>query len=489
MFLNDIADALTVKQIREVAKKQRRNAIQKSNLNEYAPSLEYGGGDDDGFSEETLKQLATEWWHGDADHEVERTLRAAGWTIGQDEGNYENGGVFVVQQGDINGDSYLSWPAEELEGLAEEAMASDTNFTVLGKYKNYTIEVRKKPFRTATEQYYIAQTQDSFNGKQIKAKGATAKEAGNRVIELIDQMLNAAQKVTGGATIDFNVKFATDILNDPRQQFYGKIENIGGEPKLVIAGNEMLKFGKELVQLGFKPSTLRSDPDSETTTPLPGIGYTTNQLKNTGLIANGRYVIGNMRQDDDGNKVFDLTYHSTVHTKSDKQRLKVPALTVGTTRADEDSWHGTGDAWHGSGDQWSGGGAAGESALMEYPMTQSVPADSESPIHEAPARIRMLKRLSQKTGWDLSDLEHMTDRELLELYNEKVIRKLREFVPSDVQGTGPDDASSPIPGKKRLSLNHDVDTATPMNMGIAERQEQRLMAIRLAEMKAAGYFE
>jgi len=83
---------------------------------EFAPSPEYGGGDD-GFSEETLKQLAAEWWHGDADPEVERTLGAAGWTIGQIED--ENGGVFVVQQGDINGNSYLSWPIDELEGLHE----------------------------------------------------------------------------------------------------------------------------------------------------------------------------------------------------------------------------------------------------------------------------------------------------------------------------------------------------------------------------------
>lgn len=88
-------------------------------VHEFAPSPEHGGGDD-GFSEETLKQLAAEWWHGDADPEVERTLHAAGWTIGQDEGNYKNGGVFVVQQGDINGDSYLSWSAEDLAELGED---------------------------------------------------------------------------------------------------------------------------------------------------------------------------------------------------------------------------------------------------------------------------------------------------------------------------------------------------------------------------------
>jgi putative chitinase len=41
-----------------------------------------------------------------------------GWEIGQDEG-YDNGGVFVVRAGDINGNSFISWPAEELEELEE----------------------------------------------------------------------------------------------------------------------------------------------------------------------------------------------------------------------------------------------------------------------------------------------------------------------------------------------------------------------------------
>jgi hypothetical protein len=102
--------------------KLRADALERSKqgvaegLNEFAPP---GGDDgDDGFSEETLKLMAAQWWNGDEDPRIEKTLAAAGWEIGQDEG-YDNGGVFVVQAGDINGNSYISWPAEELEGLAE----------------------------------------------------------------------------------------------------------------------------------------------------------------------------------------------------------------------------------------------------------------------------------------------------------------------------------------------------------------------------------
>jgi hypothetical protein len=91
---------------------------------EFAPP----GGDDgnDGFSDETLKQLAAQWYNGDEDPSVERTLAAAGWEIGQDEGYDDEPGVFVVQSGDVNGNSYMSWPANELrqdvaEGITENA--------------------------------------------------------------------------------------------------------------------------------------------------------------------------------------------------------------------------------------------------------------------------------------------------------------------------------------------------------------------------------
>lgn len=88
-------------------------------LNEFAPP---GGGNDgdNGFSEETLKRLAAQWYNGDEDPRVEQTLAAAGWEIGWDEGYDDEPGVFVVQAGDVNGNSFISWPAHELkQGVAE----------------------------------------------------------------------------------------------------------------------------------------------------------------------------------------------------------------------------------------------------------------------------------------------------------------------------------------------------------------------------------
>ena len=84
-------------------------------LREFAPA---GGDDREPNEEEILRQLAAQWWKGDEDPRAERTLASMGWEIGQDEG-YDNGGVFVVRAGDINGNSFISWPAEELEELEE----------------------------------------------------------------------------------------------------------------------------------------------------------------------------------------------------------------------------------------------------------------------------------------------------------------------------------------------------------------------------------
>jgi hypothetical protein len=223
-----------------------------------------------------------------------------------------------------------SYQAHDNQPVAEAL--TDANFMPAGEYKRYPIEIRRKPFiKTDTkEKFYIAQTK--IGRDDLKAKGAKPEDAITTLKQKIDQMLNAAVKVNASATLDFNVAFAKQILQDPRAQFYAKIATLGGEPKLVIASPEMMDFGKELVQLGYKPSALRVDPESGEATPLPSIGYTARQIASTGLIANGRYVIGHMTKDDEGNMVFDLTYHSTVHTKSDKQRIPEPAMTVGTNR-------------------------------------------------------------------------------------------------------------------------------------------------------------
>lgn len=94
----------------------------EGSLTEFAPSDSGGGGDDDGFDEDTLRKLAAQWFAGDEDPQVERLLAAAGWEIGQDEGYDDEPGVFVVMSGDDDGRSYISWPAEELRSAMSEGV-------------------------------------------------------------------------------------------------------------------------------------------------------------------------------------------------------------------------------------------------------------------------------------------------------------------------------------------------------------------------------
>jgi hypothetical protein len=239
----------------------------------------------------------------------------------------------------------------ESEGNLDEAL-TDANFRSAGEYKRYAIEVRKTPFvnPTTKEKFYIAQT--TIGKDELKTKGASPEQAVDALQQKIDFMLNAASKVSSGATLDFNVKFVTQILHDPRAQFYAKIENRGGEPKLVIASPEMMDFGRELMQLGFKSSALRVDPESDRATPLPSISYSAKQIANTGLIANGRYEVGHMQKDDEGNMVFDLKYHSTAHSKSDKIRLSTPSFTVGSNRATESVVEGYGRYYCSTDKKW-----------------------------------------------------------------------------------------------------------------------------------------
>jgi hypothetical protein len=86
-------------------------------LNEFAADDGNDGGEDD-----ALRNYAKMWWAGDeaTQMQIEKVLARMGWEIGEDEGGYDNGGVFVVRAGDENGNSYQSWAAEDLtEGLTE----------------------------------------------------------------------------------------------------------------------------------------------------------------------------------------------------------------------------------------------------------------------------------------------------------------------------------------------------------------------------------
>jgi len=95
-----------------------------------------------------LERLAQMWWNNDEDPAVEQKLEDMGWSIGEDEGS-DTPSVFVVEIGDEHGNSYISWPIEQLENDVVEDVADTLTLPKIkvgdevkvGKFKNRKAEV------------------------------------------------------------------------------------------------------------------------------------------------------------------------------------------------------------------------------------------------------------------------------------------------------------------------------------------------------------
>jgi hypothetical protein len=93
--------------------------VKEAKLNEFAP----GSGDDG--EEDTLHKYARMWYNGDdaTQQQVEQALARSGWEIGEIES--EEGGAFVVQSGDENGDTYIGFAVADLtEGWKDKLAAA-----------------------------------------------------------------------------------------------------------------------------------------------------------------------------------------------------------------------------------------------------------------------------------------------------------------------------------------------------------------------------
>lgn len=219
--------------------------------------------------------------------------------------------------------------------------AANKGYDSLGKYKRYNTFISKKKFNNIA---FIAVAENPRDNKTVfRVNAPTQQEAVQKLHAEIDKQIDVATKVSGSATIDFNVDFAKDILELSSNTFYAKI--VSG-PKLVIAGKEMEQYPDIMKQEGFRASSIRTVSDSEGTTKLPAMPLSASAATTAQLIANGRYVLGAETIDRDGNRVFDLEFDSVVADPRERIRMGVPAITIGTKReAKEDAWHAGDNAW------------------------------------------------------------------------------------------------------------------------------------------------
>ena len=243
-------------------KKDKKEQGVAEGLNEFAPP---GSGDDgnDGFSEETLKMLAAQWYNGDEDPRVERTLAAAGWEIGQDEGYDDEPGVFVVQAGDVNGNSYISWPADELkQGVAE------------GK------RIARKPGQPAnSKKHSDLYTDENPKGTITGLKFATAEDARASVSKIRNSGRSHSHKIQAAVAMEQRAKAAgkTEAASVYRKYINATKKNEGVAEESGISKSAQNKFHTKLDRLvhdtfGKRKSDMEEGAkDSQTSTTVPNL--------------------------------------------------------------------------------------------------------------------------------------------------------------------------------------------------------------------------
>lgn len=212
--------------------------------------------------------------------------------------------------------------------ISELKIANDNYYQSMGEHENFLIYVTNKPFR---DRYVALAVHPRTEDEIVKVPGATKEQAVANAKEKLDQLLSLRRRASGNAIIDFNVKFAQQLLVSPDSPFFAKITS---GPQLVIAGTEMEQYPEIMSSEGFKRSGIRNVRSPEGTTRLPSIAMTGKEIAGTDLVANGRYIIGKESTDKDGNRVYDLIHDSTVRDKGEKVRINQPALTVGSERPD-----------------------------------------------------------------------------------------------------------------------------------------------------------
>ena len=108
-----------------------------------------------------LERLAQMWWNNDEDPAVEKKLADMGWDIGEDEGS-DTPSVYVVMAGDDNGNSYTSWPIDQLEN------------DVVENFKDGKVKGKSKPGRVNKAG---ASCNGSVTSLRKKAKNSSGEKA------------------------------------------------------------------------------------------------------------------------------------------------------------------------------------------------------------------------------------------------------------------------------------------------------------------------
>jgi hypothetical protein len=199
-------------------------------------------------------------------------------------------------------------------------------------YGNWTIKALKRP---DSKGEFAAMGYHDRNPNTARMTGSSQEEAIKNVKTAIDRYVSIDQSVIRASriTIDYNVEFTTDVLNELGGPTGVRFEKRGGDAILVVASVEYLELGDEVFGTGpdqfsrlFKRIPAGNEQSKASMVYCsPMSGSFANKL---GLVGSGRYTIEYVGSDEYKNQMFKLVFDSIVSSKEDKRRLRKPGLTV-----------------------------------------------------------------------------------------------------------------------------------------------------------------
>jgi hypothetical protein len=205
---------------------------------------------------------------------------------------------------------------------------------------NWDIRVSKKPIVmpkiTGNKAQYVAAINHSKRNITIFGTGDSREAAIENGMEKTtdDGGRTADPDQFKSFTADLNVDFTNDLHNDPDATPFFRFVKHNGKPFLVRASEEYYKaFGKEIEQLGFRKATGRLSRIGNAT-QIYGFPISRNTIKSLGFVPNGRYVLSQENDDEDGNTLFSMTYDSRSLGPQDKFRMGKPGITISGTLAE-----------------------------------------------------------------------------------------------------------------------------------------------------------
>ena len=202
---------------------------QPEEIEEFAPSDDDDQGPDE---EEILRRLAAMWWNGTEQQmaKAQNTLAAMGWEIGQDESGDDDAGVFLVQAGDVNGNSYMAFNHSDLD-LLDELDYSASSGTAAQPTANQQAQAAGNAIKQFTPQLVKGVAADV---RKFKGQDPTKDPAYAKLSPAQQQQYLQAQKTIDAADADELEKFDANQAASNIQGMAKSVVNPANMPDVTL---------------------------------------------------------------------------------------------------------------------------------------------------------------------------------------------------------------------------------------------------------------